>query len=236
MTEPTPRILVVDDEPSLSRALKINLSARGYQVITAADAGAALRAMADAHVDLVLLDLGLPDADGMEVLAGIRGWSSVPIIVLSARQAADDKVEALDAGADDYVTKPFELTELLARIRAGLRHRREAPAEPVLSAGELQIDLARSIVERSGTPVRLTPTEWRLLEILARHPDTLVSQARLLAEVWGPGYEKETHYLRTYFATLRRKLEADPARPVHLITEPGLGYRLITGSAAAGDA
>lgn len=230
MTEQVPpRILVVDDEPTLGRALKINLTARGYRVRTAGDARGALYAVTEWHPDLVILDLGLPDADGLDVIAGVRGWSKVPIIVLSARHTSDDKVEALDAGADDFVTKPFELNELLARVRAGLRHVRAAERDPVVQAGEITIDLAQSRVQVSGNTVRLTPTEWRLVEILAERADTLVSQETLLREVWGPGHEGQTHYLRTYFATLRRKLEADPAHPRHLVTEPGMGYRLVTG-------
>lgn len=175
-----------------------------------------------------MLDLGLPDRDGLEVLAGIRGWSRVPVIVLSARHTSDDKVEALDAGADDYVTKPFELGELLARVRAALRRGSSEPEAPVVRAGRLEIDLGASTVRRDGEEVRLTPTEWRILEVLARSADRLVGQTTLLTQVWGPGYETETQYLRTYLATLRRKLEDEPSHPVHLVTEPGLGHRLVT--------
>ncbi|GAB3622496.1 response regulator [Mariniluteicoccus endophyticus] len=229
MTENRPTVLVVDDEPSLVRALEINLRARGFDTVSASHAQGALLASSERHVDLVILDLGLPDRDGLDVLAGIRGWSSVPIIVLSARHTSDDKVEALDAGADDYITKPFEINELMARIRAALRRGEPTSAEqPVVDAGPLRIDLAATRVTREGEEVRLTPTEWRILHLLARTPDVLVPQAKLLTEVWGPGYERETQYLRVYLATLRRKLERDPSHPAHLITEPGLGYRLST--------
>ncbi|MEW9532463.1 response regulator [Microbispora sp. NPDC049125] len=219
----TTRILVVDDEPQLLRALRINLAARHYEVAVAADGAQALRAAADWHPDLVVLDLGLPDMDGVEVIHGLRGWTSVPIIVLSGRAGGADKVDALDAGADDYVTKPFGVDELLARIRAVTR--RTAPHDPDqarVQLGDVVVDLAGKTV---STGVRLTPTEWHLLEILLRNPGKLISQRQLLTEVWGPVYVKESHYLRQYMAQLRRKLEPDPARPVHLLTEPGMGYR-----------
>lgn len=222
------RILVVDDEVALARTLELNLKARGYTPVIGHTGAEALRAAADEHVDAIILDLGLPDIDGQDVIAGIRGWSDVPILVLSARQTPDDKVDALDAGADDYVTKPFEMRELLARLRAALRRGATDAADPVVTAGPLMIDLARSVVTRNGESVRLTPTEWRLLEVLARHPDALVAQRTLLREVWGPAYDHETNYLRVYMATLRRKLEAEPSAPKHLLTEPGLGYRLAT--------
>jgi two-component system KDP operon response regulator KdpE len=220
------RILVVDDEPQLLRALRINLRARGYDVDVAADGAGALRTAAGQPPDLVVLDLGLPDMDGVDVIHGLRGWTTTPIIVLSGRSGSADKVEALDAGADDYVTKPFGVDELLARIRAATR--RAAPAaQSTLQIGRHTIDLAARLVSAvDGTQVRLTPTEWHLLEILARNPGKLVSQRHLLTEVWGPSYTDETHYLRQYLAQLRRKLEEDPARPQHLITEPGIGYRL----------
>ena len=220
------RILVVDDEPQLLRALRINLRARGYDVDVAADGAGALRTAAGQPPDLVVLDLGLPDMDGVDVIHGLRGWTTTPIIVLSGRSGSADKVEALDAGADDYVTKPFGVDELLARIRAATR--RAAPAaQSTLQIGQHTIDLAARLVSAvDGTQVRLTPTEWHLLEILARNPGKLVSQRHLLTEVWGPSYTDETHYLRQYLAQLRRKLEDDPARPQHLITEPGIGYRL----------
>ncbi|MEZ0166571.1 response regulator [Kineococcus sp. LSe6-4] len=221
------RVLVVDDEPGLRRALSINLGARGWDVTVAADGAAALEAAASTHPDVVLLDLGLPDLDGLEVLAGIRGWSPVPIIVLTARTASADAVDALDAGADDYVTKPFAMDVLLARLRAAVRRGAgggDRPAE-VVDAGGLHIDLARRTVAREGEPVRLTPTEWHLLQVLVTNAGRLVSQAQLLREVWGPAYGRETNYLRVYVGQLRRKLEQVPSAPRHLITEPGMGYR-----------
>lgn len=223
------KVLVVDDEPSLGRALVINLRARGYEVELAVDGRSALDRAARGHPDVVVLDLGLPDLDGIEVIAGIRGWSAVPIIVLSARSTSDEKVGALDVGADDYLTKPFAMNELLARVRAAVRRAgvpAAAEATPVVSTAAFTIDLARRTVTRDGSQVRLTPTEWSLLETLARNAGRLVPQRQLLREVWGPAYEKETHYLRVYLAQLRRKLEPDPSHPVHLITEPGMGYRL----------
>jgi two-component system KDP operon response regulator KdpE len=222
------RILVVDDEPQILRALRINLRARRYDVDTAADGAAALHAAASRHPDLVVLDLGLPDMDGVEVIRGLRGWSTAPIIVLSGRAGSADKVAALDAGADDYVTKPFGVDELLARIRAATRRVSGTPAgQPTLRIGRHIINLAdRLVTDADGTPVRLTPTEWHLVEILANNPGKLVSQRQLLEQVWGPTYRTETHYLRQYMAQLRRKLEDDPAHPQHLLTEPGMGYRL----------
>ncbi|MEU7831870.1 response regulator [Nonomuraea sp. NPDC052129] len=217
------RVLVVDDEPQILRALRINLVARHYEVAVAPDGTAALRQAADWHPDLVILDLGLPDLDGVDVIQGLRGWTSVPIIVLSGRTGSPDKVDALDAGADDYVTKPFGIDELLARIRAVTRRTGTAADEPAtVRVGEHVIDFATKTV--SGG-VRLTPTEWHFLELLARNPGKLISQRQLLNEVWGSSYVKETHYLRQYMAQLRRKLERDPGHPVHLLTEPGMGYR-----------
>ncbi|MFI7451951.1 response regulator [Nonomuraea sp. NPDC049714] len=216
------RILVVDDEPQLLRTLRINLVARQYEVAVAADGAEALREAAEWHPDLVILDLGLPDLDGMDVIHGLRGWTSVPIIVLSGRSGNQDKVEALDAGADDYVTKPFGIDELLARIRAVSRRTGQEEELAPVRIGDHEIDLTTKTV--SGE-VRLTPTEWHILEILLRNPGKLVSQRLLLSEVWGAKYVKEFHYLRQYMAQLRRKLERDPAHPVHLITEPGMGYR-----------
>ncbi len=221
------KILVVDDEPALARALAINLRAHGWEVVTAADGRSALDAAATEHPDVVLLDLGLPDIDGTEVLAGLRGWTTVPIVVLSARQHGEDKVEALDLGADDYVTKPFAMNELLARLRAAVRRSQDSsPAASVVSIGDLVIDMARKKVARGGVDVRLTPTEWSFLELLARNLGRLVTREQVLREVWGPTYEHETNYLRVYAAQLRRKLEADPAHPVHLVTSAGLGYTL----------
>ncbi len=224
---PRPTVLVVDDEPALARALAINLRAHGWDVVTAADGRSALDAAATTHPDVVLLDLGLPDLDGTEVIAGLRGWTSVPIVVLSARQHGTDKVAALDLGADDYITKPFAMNELLARLRAAVRRSAQAaPSATVVVVGDLAIDLARKRVTKQGDDVRLTPTEWGFLELLARNVGRLVTQEQVLREVWGPGYEHETHYLRVYAAQLRRKLESDPSAPRHLITSPGLGYLL----------
>ncbi|MFF7181013.1 response regulator [Streptomyces sp. NPDC008121] len=223
------RVLVVDDEPQIVRALVINLRARKYEVDAAPDGATALRLAAERHPDVVVLDLGLPDIDGVEVIRGLRGWTRVPILVLSARQTSDEKVEALDAGADDYVTKPFGMDELLARLRAAVRR-----AEPVGGAEDgavvvetagFTVDLAAKKVHRDGKDVRLTPTEWHLLEVLVRNSGRLVSQKQLLQEVWGPSYGTETNYLRVYMAQLRRKLEADPSHPRHFVTEPGMGYR-----------
>ncbi|MFC5175568.1 response regulator [Nocardioides taihuensis] len=221
------RVLVVDDEPALARALAINLRAHGWEVVTAADGRSALDAAATTHPDVVVLDLGLPDLDGTEVIAGLRGWTSVPIVVLSARQHGEDKVEALDLGADDYVTKPFAMNELMARLRAAVRRgAAAAPEESVVEVGDLSIDLARKRVARAGEDVRLTPTEWAFLELLARNVGRLVSREQVLREVWGPAYEHETHYLRVYAAQLRRKLEADPSHPRYIVTTSGLGYTL----------
>ncbi|TYB46658.1 response regulator [Actinomadura chibensis] len=216
------RVLVVDDEPQLLRALRINLRARGYAVDVAADGTAALRQAGAAPPDLVVLDLGLPDIPGVDVIHGLRGWTRVPIIVLSGRAGSQDKVEALEAGADDYVTKPFDIEELVARIRAVTRRVSVAGEVARADVGEHTVDLVGKTV--SGG-VRLTPTEWHLLEILVRNPGKLISQRQLLTSVWGPSYQRETHYLRQYMAQLRRKLEKDPAHPRHLLTEPGMGYR-----------
>ncbi|MEV0385573.1 response regulator [Nonomuraea sp. NPDC050643] len=217
------RILVVDDEPQILRALRINLVARHYDVTVAPDGAAALRTAVDAPPDLVILDLGLPDIDGVDVIHGLRGWTSIPIIVLSGRAGNQDKIQALDAGADDYVTKPFGIDELLARVRAVARRTTIQEAELArIQVGDHLIDLTDKTV--SGD-VRLTPTEWHILELLLRHPGKLISQRHILTEVWGARFVKETHYLRQYMAQIRRKLERDPAHPAHLITEPGMGYR-----------
>ena len=212
----------------MRRALEINLSTRGFEVLLAPTGEDALRMAAADHPDVVLLDLGLPGISGLDVIDGLRGWSKVPIIVVSAREAESEKVRALDAGADDYVTKPFGMDELLARLRAALR--RAAPSaaeEAVVTAGAIAIDLADKRVSVGGAEVHLTPTEWRLLEVLVRNRGRLVSQQQLLGDVWGPAYHDETNYLRVYVANLRRKLEATPSQPDHLITEPGMGYRFI---------
>jgi two-component system KDP operon response regulator KdpE len=218
------RVLVVDDEPAMLRALRINLRARKYDVTTAATGQEALTEAGRRPPDAVILDLGLPDVDGIEVIRRLRGWSHAPVIVLSGRAGLGDKVAALDAGADDYVTKPFSMEELLARLRAVLR--RDDAGLPVrVKVGRCQIDLAARTALEGTTVVRLTPTQWRLLEVLLRHPGQLVATQRLLTEIWGPGYERSAHYLRFHMAGLRRKLEADPSRPRHLLTEPGMGYR-----------
>ena len=223
-------VLVVDDEPQLLRALRINLRARGFEVTTAATGAQALTAASRHLPDVVVLDLGLPDMDGFTVLAGLRGWTAVPVIVLSARTDAADKVQALDAGADDYVTKPFGMEEFLARLRAAIRRGSAAAAPssaPVVRAGSLEVDLVGKRVTRDGTAVRLTPTEWGVLELLVRSEPNLVSQREILTAVWGPTYVSQTNYLRVYLAALRRKLEADPSHPAHLITEAGMGYRFV---------
>ncbi|HSZ40567.1 MAG TPA: response regulator [Trebonia sp.] len=244
-----PRVLVVEDQPQLLRALRINLRARQYEVLTAAAGREALAAAAASPPDVVILDLGLPDIDGVSVITAFRAWSRAPIIVLSGRTSPGDKIGALDAGADDYVTKPFEMAELLARLRAALRRDDAATTAPsVATVGRWTIDLAAHTVfpadtvfpanaEGSGVvvpprepgdsaePMRLTPTEWQILEILLRRPGQLVGSAQLLTGVWGPGFQDRTNYLRFHMARLRRKLEDDPARPRHLLTEPGMGYR-----------
>ena len=222
------RVLIVDDEPQILRALRINLTARQYDVVTAADGGQALRAATEEHPDLVVLDLGLPDMDGVQVIRSLRGWTPVPIVVLSGRTDSGDKVDALDAGADDYVTKPFSVDELLARIRAVTRRRLPSDsATPVARIGRYAVDLGRhtAVDEERSSTAHLTRTEWQLLDVLLRNPGKLVSQRQLLQEVWGPTYQAETQYLRQYMAQLRRKLEEDPTRPRHLLTEPGMGYR-----------
>ena len=219
------RILVVDDEPQIVKALGIHLRARGHEVVTASDGAEALQAAAARVPDLVILDLGLPDIDGVDVIAGLRGWSSVPILVLSGRADSIDKVDAFDAGADDYVTKPFGMDELLARLRAMLRRNTPAGEQPAVEFGDVRVDLAATRVTVRGEDVRLTPTEWRLLELLVRHPGRLISQRQILDQVWGPGYENAQGNLRLYIAQLRRKLEKEPSRPQHLRTEPGMGYR-----------
>jgi two-component system KDP operon response regulator KdpE len=221
------RVLVVDDEPQILRALGINLRARGYEVDLASDGERALTLAASHHPDVVVLDLGLPGIDGVEVIRGLRGWSTVPIVVLSVRDGEADKVKALDAGADDYVTKPFGMDELMARLRAALRRATPADEAPVVVTPDFTIDLGAKRVHRGadGEEVRLTPTEWHLVEVLVRNQGKLVSQRQLLQEVWGPEYHDETAYLRVHMANVRRKLEPEPSRPRHFLTEPGMGYR-----------
>jgi two-component system KDP operon response regulator KdpE len=219
------RVLVVDDEPAMLRALRINLRVRKYDVTTASTGREALAEARRRPPDAVILDLGLPDVDGIEVIRELRGWSRAPVIVLSGRTGPGDKIAALDAGADDYVTKPFSMEELLARLRAVLRRDDTGPLPVRVRVGRCEIDLAAHTALDGARTVRLTPTQWRLLEILLRHPGQLVGTQRLLTEIWGPGYERYTHYLRFHMAGLRRKLEDDPSRPRHLLTEPGMGYR-----------
>jgi two-component system, OmpR family, KDP operon response regulator KdpE len=216
---------VVEDEAAMSRALRINLRARGYEVTTTRTGREALAEAGQHPPDAVILDLGLPDLDGVEVIRELRGWSRAPVIVLSGRTGSGDKITALDTGANDYVTKPFAMEELLARLRAVLRREDPGPPTARIILGRCEIDLAARTVTEGTRTVRLTPTQWRLLEILVRHPGQLVSTQRLLTEIWGPGYERDRHYLRFHMAALRRKLEADPSRPQHLLTEPGMGYR-----------
>jgi two-component system KDP operon response regulator KdpE len=217
---------VVDDEPSIVRALRINLAARKYEVSTATDGASGLAAVARDRPDVMILDLGLPDMDGTEVIRGVRGWTSTPIIVLSVWGQENQKVAALDAGADDYITKPFGMDELLARLRAAVRRASPAPDEPVVTTEHFTVDLAAKRVTRNGNgDIGLTPTEWQLLEVLVRNRGRLVTQRQLLQEVWGPAYETESNYLRVYVAQLRRKLEPEPSRPRYLLTEPGMGYR-----------
>ncbi len=219
------RILVVDDELQIRRALSVNLRARGYEVDVAATGEEALARAAAQHPDLVLLDLGLPGIDGIEVVEGLRGWTSVPIIVLSVRDAEEDKVRALDAGADDYVTKPFGMNEVLARLRAALRRHHPEPTQPVVVTAAFTVDLMQKTASTPVGAVHLTPTEWAIVETLVRHPGRLVTQRHLLQEVWGPQYERETNYLRVHLAAIRKKLEPVPGQPRYFVTEPGIGYR-----------
>ena len=226
------RVLVIDDEEPILRALRINLTAHKYQVSTAADGTSGLAAMARERPDVLILDLGLPDMDGTDVIRGVRGWTSLPIIVLSAWGQEAKKVAALDAGADDYVTKPFGMGELLARLRVAVRRAAPAPDEPVVVSDDFVVDLAAKRVCRGDQDIRLTPIEWQLLEVLVRHREKLVTQRQLLTEIWGPEYQTEANYLRVHMAHLRRKLEPDPARPRYLRTEPGMGYRFTVAESS----
>jgi len=231
------KVLAVDDEPQILRALRASLAARGHEVLTAPNGETALDVLATTDVDLVVLDLGLPGIDGLEVIRRLRSWSQVPVIVLSVREAQADKIAALDAGADDFVTKPFAMDELLARTRAVLRRTGPGPAEaPVVRAGDLEVDLSRRSVTRAGEPVHLTPTEYALLELLVTNPGKLLTHHWLLRKVWGDGYQDQSNYLRVYVAGLRKKLEDDPAAPTRILTEPGVGYRWVAdgGSEPAG--
>ncbi len=229
MTAKGARVLIIDDENPIRRLLKVALEAHGYEVAGAASGQQGLQQAALLHPDLVILDLGLPDLDGLEVIKRLREWSRVPIIILSVREQEDDKIKALDAGADDYVTKPFGMGELLARMRAALRHAAQNGDEPVLTVGGLTVDLARRLVTVEGREVKLTPTEYELLKNLALNAGRVMTHRQLLRTIWGPGYQEETHYLRVYIGQLRRKIEPDPTRPRYIITEPGVGYRLVGG-------
>ncbi|HWS46487.1 MAG TPA: response regulator [Acidimicrobiia bacterium] len=220
-------ILVIEDEAALRRALRIFLDAHGYGVVLAATGREGLELAAREHPDVVILDLGLPDMDGVQVATELRSWSRVPIVVLSARDAEASKVAALDAGADDYVTKPFGMNEFLARLRAALRRAAPTEQERIVVTPDFTIDLGAKQVGRDGESVHLTPTEWQIVEVLVRNKGKLVAQQRLLQSVWGPQYERETHYLRIYMSQIRRKLEPDPSRPRYFITEPGMGYRFV---------
>jgi two-component system KDP operon response regulator KdpE len=227
MSEQPIRLLVVDDEPQIRRLLRVSLAAQGYHLIEASTGEQALTRAATEYPDLVILDLGLPDIDGQEVVRRLREWTAVPIIVLSVRDRENDKVQAFDEGADDYVTKPFGMSELMARIRAALRHRiRIETKDPVYRAGDLVVDLARRTVTMAGSDVKLTPKQYDLLRVLVTHAGRVLTHQQLLRQVWGPGYSEETQYLRVYIGQLRQKIEPDLARPRYILTEPGVGYRL----------
>lgn len=221
------KVLIADDDPQLVRALRITLAAHGYDVVAAGDGASAIALAAQQHPDIVMLDLGMPRLDGIRVIEALRGWSAAPILVVSGRTGSADKVEALDAGADDYVTKPFQIDELLARLRALSRRTPNEDAEPIVSFGDVRVDLAASSVTRDGERVHLTPTEWLMLEFLARHPGALVTRQTLLKHLWGTDQVADSGYLRLYVSQLRKKLETDPSHPRHLLTEAGMGYRLV---------
>lgn len=225
------KLLIADDDPQLVRALRITLAAHGYDVIAASDGAEAVTLAAQSHPDIILLDLGMPRLDGMEVIHALRGWTRAPIIVVSGRTGSADKIDALDAGADDFVTKPFQVDELLARLRALARRATAAgeATESVVRFGDVVVDLAATLVTRAGEPVHLTPTEWRMLEHLCRHPGALVTRLELLREIWGSDQVTDSGYLRLYMSQLRKKLEREPGRPEHLLTEAGMGYRLVLG-------
>ena len=221
------RILVIDDEKQIRRMLKTALTGYGYDIAEAPSGQEGLSQTLIFHPDLIILDLGLPDLDGIEVIKRLREWTQTPIIVLSVREAEDDKIQALDAGADDYVTKPFSMGELLARLRVALRHMTKSEDEPVLTFGKLTIDLARRLVLLNGEEVKLTPTEYEILKYLALQAGRVVTHGQLLRAIWGPNYQEQTHYLRVYVGQLRRKIEADPSQPAIIVTESGVGYRLV---------
>ncbi|QGP93914.1 KDP operon transcriptional regulatory protein KdpE [Neomoorella glycerini] len=226
MTANGARVLIIDDELPIRRLLKVALAAYGYELAEASSGQEGLQQAAVLHPDLIILDLGLPDVDGLEVIKRLREWSQAPIIILSVREQESEKIKALDAGADDYVTKPFSMGELLARMRVAWRHAAKTTDEPVLSLGELTIDLAHRLVKMKGREVKLTPIEYEILKNLALHAGRVLTHHHLLRTIWGPEYEEETHYLRVYIGQLRRKIEPDPANPRYIITEPGVGYRL----------
>ncbi|UYO96821.1 response regulator transcription factor [Microbacterium sp. M28] len=221
------KLLIADDDPQMVRALRITLAAHGYDVVAAPDGAAAITMAAQTHPDIVLLDLGMPRMDGIEVIQALRGWTTVPIIVVSGRTGSADKVDALDAGADDYVTKPFQVDELLARLRALSRRTTSSTGESMVSFGDVLVDLSTRTVTRGGDRVHLTPTEWRMLEHLSRHPGALVTRQELLKEIWGSEQVADSGYLRLYMSQLRKKLEHEPSAPAHLLTESGMGYRLV---------
>lgn len=221
------KVLIADDDPQLVRALRITLAAHGYEVVAAPDGAAAIALAAKEHPEIVMVDLGMPRLDGVQVIEALRGWTSAPIIVVSGRTGSVDKVQALDAGADDYVTKPFQIDELLARLRALSRRAASTPGSPVVAFGDVVVDLSTKTVTRTGDRVHLTPTEWRILDFLVRNAGSLVTRQALLKDIWGTEQVTDTGYLRLYMSQLRKKLEADPANPVHLLTEAGMGYRLI---------
>jgi two-component system, OmpR family, KDP operon response regulator KdpE len=223
------RVLIIDDEVQIRRMLKANLSAYGYEVAEAASGHEGLNQTAIFHPDIVILDLGLPDMDGLEVVKSLREWTQVPIIILSVREEDKDKIKALDGGADDYLTKPFSMGELIARIRVALRHVTKPGDEPVLTFDDLTIDLPRRVVKVRGEEVKLTPTEYEIMKHLALHAGRVVTHSQLLRAIWGPNYQDATHYLRIYIGQLRRKLEPDPSQPTYILTEVGVGYRLVTG-------
>lgn len=222
-----PSVLVVDDEPQIRRFLKLGLESNGYHVHETSTGHDALMKLAQLRPDLVILDIELPDMDGLEVLSRLREWTQIPVIMLSVRDADKDKIAALDAGADDYLTKPFSIDELMARMRVAQRHTQPEPAASIFTHGDLQVDLTRRLVTRGGEPVKLTPTEYALLRLLIQHAGKVLTHRQILKEVWGPEYIEETHYLRVYFAQLRQKIEENPTLPRIILTEPGVGYRLV---------
>ena len=228
MSDAGAQILIVDDEPQIRRFLRISLEINGYRVSEAASGEEAIVRTAQLRPDAVILDMGLPDMDGLEVLKRLREWTQTPVIILSVRDSDTDKVAALDAGADDYLTKPFSVEELMARIRTAQRHAQPQQDEAIFTSGRLQVDLTRRLVTVAGEPVKLTPTEYALLRLLIQHAGKVLTHQQILRSVWGPEYVHETHYLRVYFAQLRQKIEANPALPEIILTEPGVGYRLVS--------